>query len=165
MLKMSRSRYPSRPEETGLTEGANRKMTMSVEETPSGPVEAPGCKASELAEIGVIVDCAYEAARLLKLLANEKRLVILCFLATRGEMPVGALVEALGLSQSALSQHLAKLRRDGLVLFRRASQTLHYRLADPRVVRVLGVLEEIFCARSLTVDPCKPSRRLRHTRA
>jgi DNA-binding transcriptional ArsR family regulator len=117
---------------------------MSVEETPSGPVEAPGCRASELAE-GVIVDCAYEAARLLKLLANEKRLVILCFLATRGEMPVGALVEALGLSQSALSQHLAKLRRDGLVLFRRESQTLHYRLADPRVMRVLGVLEEIFC--------------------
>ena len=137
---------------------------MSVEQPQSGPVEAPGCRASELAEIAAIVDCAYEAARLLKLLANEKRLVILCFLATRGEMPVGALVEALGLSQSALSQHLARLRRDGLVLFRRESQTLHYRLADPRVVRVLGVLEEIFCARSLTVDPCKPSRRLRHTR-
>jgi DNA-binding transcriptional ArsR family regulator len=130
-------------------------MTMSVEQTPSGqPAEVPGCRASELAEIGAIVDCAYEAARLLKLLANEKRLVILCFLATRGEMPVGALVEALGLSQSALSQHLAKLRRDGLVLFRRESQTLHYRLADPRVVRVLGVLEEIFCARSLAVATC-----------
>jgi DNA-binding transcriptional ArsR family regulator len=138
---------------------------MSVEETLSRPVEAPGCKVSESAEIGAIAECAYEAARLLKLLANEKRLVILCFLATRGEMPVGALVEALGLSQSALSQHLAKLRRDGLVLFRRESQTLHYRLADPRVMRVLGVLEEIFCARSRSVDSCKPSRRLRHTRA
>ena len=87
----------------------------------------------------------------MKLLANEKRLVILCFLAIHGELPVGALVETLGLSQSALSQHLARLRRDGLVLFRRESQTLHYRLADPRVVRVLGVLEEIFCTRSLTV--------------
>ena len=105
-----------------------------------------------MAEIGAIVDCAYEAARLLKLVANEKRLVILCFLATRGEMPVGALVEALGLSQSALSQHLARLRRDGLVLFRREAQTLHYRLADPRVMRVLGVLEEIFCRRPPTVD-------------
>jgi DNA-binding transcriptional ArsR family regulator len=101
-----------------------------------------------LAAIGAIVDCAYEAARLLKLLANEKRLVILCFLATRGEMPVGALADALGLSQSALSQHLAKLRHDGLVLFRRESQTLHYRLTDPRVMRVLGVLEEIFCTQS-----------------
>jgi DNA-binding transcriptional ArsR family regulator len=127
-------------------------MTMSIEEAPPGAVEAPGCKASELAEIGAIVACAHEAARLLKLLANEKRLVILCFLATRGEMPVGALVEALGLSQSALSQHLAKLRRDGLVLFRREAQTLHYRLADPRVMRMLGVLEEIFCKRPPTVD-------------
>ena len=102
-------------------------------------------KASELTEVDAIVDCAHEAAQLLKLLANEKRLVILCFLATRGEMPVGVLVQALGLSQSALSQHLARLRRDGLVLFRRESQTLHYRLADRRVMRLLGVLEEIFC--------------------
>jgi DNA-binding transcriptional ArsR family regulator len=125
---------------------------MSVEQTPSAPLDAPGCRASELAEIGAIVDCAYEAARLLKLLANEKRLVILCFLAIHGELPVGALVEALGLSQSALSQHLARLRRDGLVLFRRESQTLHYRLADPRVMRLLSVFEEIFCARSPTVD-------------
>ena len=90
-----------------------------------------------------MVGCAQDAARLLKLLANERRLVILCFLATCGEMPVGALAEALNLSQSALSQHLAKLRRDGLVQFE--SQTLHYRLADPRAVRVLVVLKEIFC--------------------
>ena len=120
-------------------------MTISIEEArlePDVPIEYT---ASELTEVGAIVDCAHEAAQLLKLLANEKRLVILCFLATRGEMPVGALVEALGLSQSALSQHLARLRRDGLVLFRRESQTLHYRLADRRVMRLLGVLEEIFC--------------------
>jgi DNA-binding transcriptional ArsR family regulator len=61
-----------------------------------------------------------------------------------GEMSVGALVETLGLSQSALSQHLAKLRRDGLVQYRRESQTLRYRLADPRTVRVLSVLKDIF---------------------
>jgi DNA-binding transcriptional ArsR family regulator len=54
------------------------------------------------------------------------------------------LVETLGLSQSALSQHLAKLRRDGLVQYRRESQTLLYRLADPRTVRVLSVLKDIF---------------------
>jgi DNA-binding transcriptional ArsR family regulator len=59
-------------------------------------------------------------------------------------MSVGALVETLGLSQSALSQHLAKLRRDGLVQYRRESQTLFYRLADPRTVRVLSVLKDIF---------------------
>ena len=120
-------------------------MTISIEETRMGSDETIEYKASELTEVGAIVDCAHEAARLLKLLANEKRLVILCFLATRGEMPVGALVQALGLSRSALSQHLAKLPRDGLVFFRRESQTLHYRLADRRVMRVLGVLKEIFC--------------------
>ena len=126
---------------------------MSIEEARSEP-ETFDCKVSELAEIGAIVDCAQEAAQLLKLLANEKRLVILCFLATRGEMPVGALVEALGLSQSALSQHLARLRREGLVRFRRESQTLHYRVADPRALRVLGVLKDIFCSKPLTGDRC-----------
>lgn len=116
---------------------------MSINEAPSD-LETYGCKV-ELVEISAMVDCAQDAARLLKLLANEKRLLILCFLATRGEMPVGALVEALRLSQSALSQHLAKLRCDGLVHFRRESQTLYYRLADPRAVRVLVVLRDIFC--------------------
>jgi len=101
--------------------------------------------AAELADLDAMVCCAQEAAQLLKLLANEKRLVILCFLATSGEMPVGALADAVNLSQSALSQHLAKLRRDGLVRFRREAQALHYRLADPRAVRMLVVLREIFC--------------------
>jgi DNA-binding transcriptional ArsR family regulator len=124
---------------------------MLIEEAPSELVK---CNAAELAEIDAIVGCAQEAAQLLKLLANEKRLVILCFLATCGEMPVGALAEALNLSQSALSQHLAKLRRDGLVQFRRESQTLHYRLADPRAVRVLVLLKEIFCPPSSVGDRC-----------
>ena len=115
---------------------------MSIIEAAS---ELDPRKAAELADLDAMICCAQEAAQLLKLLANEKRLVILCFLATCGEMPVGALAEALNLSQSALSQHLAKLRRDGLVQFRRESQTLHYRVADPRAVRVLVVLKEIFC--------------------
>jgi DNA-binding transcriptional ArsR family regulator len=85
------------------------------------------------------------AAQLLKMLANEKRLLILCFLAVRGEMTVGELVDIVKLSQSALSQHLAKLRADGLVEFRRTSQTLHYRVADPRALRLLQVLKEIYC--------------------
>jgi DNA-binding transcriptional ArsR family regulator len=106
--------------------------------------KAPDCTAPELVKIGAMVGCVEEAARLLRLLANERRLLILCFLATSGEMSVGALVEALGLSQSALSQHLAKLRREGLVHYRRESQTLLYRLADPRTVRVLSVLKDIF---------------------
>src|ERR1700692_2392636 len=89
---------------------------------------------------------AGEAAQLLKLLGNEKRLLILCFLAVRGEMTVGELVGVVNLSQSALSQHLARLRADGLVIFRRTSQTLHYRIADRRALQVLGVLKEIYCA-------------------
>src|SRR3954453_1438911 len=88
---------------------------------------------------------AGEAAQLLKLLGNEKRLLILCFLAVRGEMTVGELVGIVKLSQSALSQHLARLREDGLVVFRRTSQTLHYRVADKRALRVLQVLKEIYC--------------------
>ena len=88
---------------------------------------------------------AGEAAQLLKLLGNEKRLLILCFLAVRGEMTVGELVGVVKLSQSALSQHLARLRADGLVVFRRTSQTLHYRVADARALRVLRVLKEIYC--------------------
>jgi ArsR family transcriptional regulator, virulence genes transcriptional regulator len=88
---------------------------------------------------------AGDAAQLLKLLGNEKRLLILCFLAVRGEMTVGELVGVVKLSQSALSQHLARLREDGLVVFRRTSQTLHYRVADKRALRVLQVLKEIYC--------------------
>ena len=88
---------------------------------------------------------AGEAAQLLKLLGNEKRLLILCFLAVRGEMTVGELVGVVKLSQSALSQHLARLREDGLLVFRRTSQTLHYRVADKRALRLLQVLKEIYC--------------------
>ena len=88
---------------------------------------------------------AGDAAQLLKLLGNEKRLLVLCFLASRGEMTVGELVDVVKLSQSALSQHLGKLRADGLVTYRRTSQTLHYSVADERAVRILQVLKEIYC--------------------
>ena len=88
---------------------------------------------------------AGEAAQLLKLLGNEKRLLILCFLAARGEMTVGELVDAVELSQSALSQHLGKLRADRLVEFRRTAQTLHYSVIAQRALRVLNLLKEIYC--------------------
>ncbi|WP_213289734.1 helix-turn-helix transcriptional regulator [Bradyrhizobium sp. sGM-13] len=104
---------------------------------------APGV--DDAAALKKLAKQAGDAAQLLKMLANEKRLLILCFLAVRGEMTVGELVAVVNLSQSALSQHLAKLRADGLVEFRRTSQTLHYRVADQRTLRLLGVLKEIFC--------------------
>lgn len=85
------------------------------------------------------------AARMLRLLGNENRLLLLCHLATAGEMSVGTLAEALGLSQPALSQHLARLRADGLVATRRESQAVHYRLADPVAATLLGVLRDLYC--------------------
>jgi ArsR family transcriptional regulator len=87
---------------------------------------------------------AAAAAQLLKALANEHRLMILCKL-TEGELSVGDLVEMIGLSQSALSQHLAKLRADGLVATRRDAQTIYYRLASADAGRVLQVLADIYC--------------------
>ena len=91
---------------------------------------------------------ASAAARLLRLLGNENRLILLCHLAGEGEMPVGALAEAVGLSQPALSQHLALLREDGLVATRREAQTVHYRLADPKAAAVLGLLRDLYCGPS-----------------
>jgi ArsR family transcriptional regulator, virulence genes transcriptional regulator len=88
---------------------------------------------------------ASEAARLLKLLANENRLLILCRLVAAGEMSVGDLAEAVDLSQSALSQHLAKMREDGLVATRREAQMVFYRIADPNAARLLTLLKDIYC--------------------
>jgi DNA-binding transcriptional ArsR family regulator len=88
---------------------------------------------------------AAEAAHFLRLLANEHRLLVLCHLLTAGEASVSPLVEAVGLSQSALSQHLARLREDGLITFRRESQTLFYRVCDERDERVVALLKDIFC--------------------
>ncbi len=104
-----------------------------------------GASADDAAALKKLAKQAGEAAQLLKLLGNEKRLLVLCFLAARGEMTVGEIVDVVKLSQSALSQHLGKLRADGLVEFRRTSQTLHYRVADKRALRVLQVLKEIYC--------------------
>lgn len=88
---------------------------------------------------------AADAAALMKALSNERRLLILCHLVAEDEMPVGELVSKIGISQSALSQHLAKLRDEGLVGFRRQSQTLFYRVADERAGQVLELLHDIFC--------------------
>lgn len=88
---------------------------------------------------------AAEAAAMLRLLANERRLVLLCTLIVEGEAHVGRLAERVGLSQPAVSQHLAKLREDGLVTTRRSGTTIFYRIADPRVARVIETLKDIFC--------------------
>jgi DNA-binding transcriptional ArsR family regulator len=88
---------------------------------------------------------AAQVASLLRLLANERRLILLCTLVMEREAHVGRLAERVKLSQPAVSQHLAKLREDGLVATRRAGTTIHYRIADPRVEKLLGTLQDIFC--------------------
>lgn len=95
-------------------------------------------------DIALFEASAVRAAALLRLLANERRLMILCQLAG-GEMSVGQISQRINLGQSALSQHLAKLRREGVVATRRDRQTIHYRLHDPDAARVIETLAEIFC--------------------
>ena len=97
------------------------------------------------ADIAQLESKAAEAAQLLKLLANENRLLILCRLAIARQMSVNELAVAVGLSQSALSQHLAKMREDGLLATRREAQTVFYRIADPNAARLLALLKSIYC--------------------
>ncbi|MBI1187855.1 MAG: metalloregulator ArsR/SmtB family transcription factor [Alphaproteobacteria bacterium] len=103
----------------------------------------PSRRAAKAGPVDQLESRALEAARLLKLLANEQRLTVLCRL-SGGEMSVTELGAHVALSQSALSQHLAKLRADGLVATRRDAQTIYYRLASPNVQRIIDVLCEIY---------------------
>lgn len=88
---------------------------------------------------------AMKASVLLKAMSNEHRLMILCEL-VGGEKSVGELVRLVGLSQSALSQHLARLRRDGLVKTRRDAQTIYYSVASKEAMAVLEKLYQLYCA-------------------
>ena len=89
---------------------------------------------------------AARAAELLKALANEQRLMILCQL-MQGPLSVGQINERVPLSQSALSQHLAVLREVGIVATARESQTIHYSLAQGVVLRLMEALHDEFCKR------------------
>ena len=87
---------------------------------------------------------AGEATRLLRALSNEHRLMILCQLGD-GELQVSQLQTLVGLSQSALSQHLARLREDGLVATRRDGTAVFYRIHDPAALKVIAALADIYC--------------------
>jgi len=91
-----------------------------------------------------MADHAAEAADLMKALGNESRLMILCMLAD-GERTVGELNAIIPLSQSALSQQLARLRQHGVVKTRRESQTIYYTLAPGPADQVIQLLHEIYC--------------------
>ncbi len=88
---------------------------------------------------------AGQAATLLRALANPTRLMLLCSL-VEGEHSVGELNERIPMSQSALSQHLARLREEKLVATRRQSQTIFYRIADPMVLELIAPLHRRYCS-------------------
>jgi DNA-binding transcriptional ArsR family regulator len=99
---------------------------------------------SSESDAAALAAAAEQASEFLKSLANPVRLRILCLLA-QGEAPVGEIAERLAARQSLISQHLALLRKDGIVTARRDGQTIHYALADRRVERLIGVLYDEFC--------------------
>ncbi len=87
---------------------------------------------------------AAQASALLKSLANPSRLMVLCALVNR-EHTVGELEEITGLSQSAISQHMARLRDEKIVATRREAQWIYYSLADEAVKAILGTMHELYC--------------------
>ncbi|MEO6114662.1 MAG: metalloregulator ArsR/SmtB family transcription factor [Sphingomicrobium sp.] len=102
---------------------------------PRSPFDADNLKAN-----------ANEVAGVLKALSNPRRLLILCRLSEARSLSVNALAADVRLSQSALSQHLALMRDEGLVTFDRDGQTLNYRIADPRIEALLDSLYQLYCA-------------------
>lgn len=91
-----------------------------------------------------LLENAQQVSAILKQLSNPYRLIILCCISA-GELTVGDLNEQVDLSQSALSQHLAKLRESEIVTTRRESQTIYYRIANPKIKYLLEVLQQQFC--------------------
>ena len=98
-----------------------------------------------IADLEFMQQGAARAAALLRAVGNEHRLLVLCLLIEHGEASVGTLLEQVSLSQSSLSQHLARMRDEGLVTFRRDAQTLYYRIADPAAEKLVAALKDIFC--------------------
>ena len=101
-------------------------------------------EAEDFEKLGELHDMASHAVELLKAMANEWRLMILCQLA-EGEKTVSELQASLGLSQSALSQHLAVLRRERIVSSRKQAQSVSYSLAGDEAPKVMHTLHDVFC--------------------
>jgi ArsR family transcriptional regulator, virulence genes transcriptional regulator len=95
---------------------------------------------------------ALRAAALLKSMSNPSRLLVLCQL-SEGEKSVGELERAVGVSQSALSQHLALLRHQNIVTTRRDGQTIYYSLEGKEASAVLATLFEVFCSKTPKARP------------
>ena len=98
----------------------------------------------DFGQLSELHDMASHACELLKAMANEWRLMILCQL-TEGERTVSELQGMLGLSQSALSQHLAVLRREKIVKARKHAQSVSYSLQGEEAIKVMHALHDVFC--------------------
>ena len=109
-------------------------------------------------DIDIMEAAADRASDLLKALANRHRLLIICQLLD-GERSVGDLAEFLGLRDSTVSQHLALLRKDGLVAARRDAQTIYYSIASEPAREILTTLYRVYCAPSHATSPNKTSRK------
>lgn len=118
------------------------RETTASPSTGSGPGSATAPGNEPIADMS---EHAEAASRLLKALANPNRLMILCMLNDQ-ELSVGSLNALIPLSQSALSQHLAVLREDGLVQTRREAQTVYYRVAQGPALSVIAALHAHFCS-------------------
>jgi DNA-binding transcriptional ArsR family regulator len=134
----------------------NHKQAKATKEAKATKRDKANKRDKARTELQALAKQAAAAARMLKLIGNERRLLILCFLVANGEMRAGDLASIAGLSQSALSQHLAKMRADGLIAFRRQSQTLYYRISDERAALILKALKDIYCG---DMARTKPRRR------
>ena len=106
----------------------------------------PKMKTAQILDPKALQAKAGEVAGILAALANDRRLLILCKLVEVGEATVGNLAAEVGLSQSALSQHLARMREEGIVAFRREAQTVWYRISDERIETLLSTLHRLYCA-------------------
>ena len=110
-----------------------------MEQSLKTAIHPPMDLATFAANAGTVAD-------LLKALGNQRRLMVMCKLAEHGEMTVGALADEVGLSQSALSQHLARMRGEGLVAFRREGRSIIYTANYEAMRDLLGFLMEDCCA-------------------
>ncbi|GAC1677480.1 MAG: hypothetical protein NVS9B2_28440 [Steroidobacteraceae bacterium] len=110
-----------------------------------------------LPTMAAILEHVTDAAALLKAMANDQRLVVLCSL-LEGSLSVGAINKRVSLSQSALSQHLGVLREAGLVTTRRQSQTIYYALAKGPTLQIMEILYATFCESSPAKRRAKRSK-------
>lgn len=116
--------------------------------------EAIGRQMKPKMDVAELQENATRASALLKTMANEWRLLILCHLA-ESEKSVGELEQLVDLNQSALSQHLAVLRRHRLVETRRSAQSIYYSLASDEAASIMGTLYELYCKKDGVEAACR----------